>query len=187
MLDLQAIDKSWTLFLDRDGVINHEKYQDYVYNYDEFIFYEGVPEAMKLLAERFGKIVLTTNQRGIGRGLMTEEDLNNIHRHMLTDINAAGGRIDKIYYCTAANNDDPRRKPNPGMIQDAQVDFPEIDLAKSLIVGNNMSDMEFGRNGGIYTVFVKTTCPQQAIPHPAIDLAFNSLPDFAKALQLKQN
>ncbi|MFT3823065.1 MAG: HAD family hydrolase [Chitinophagaceae bacterium] len=184
MLNLQSIDKSWTLFLDRDGVINHEKYQDYVYNYDEFIFYEGVPEAMKILSDRFGKILLTTNQRGIGRGLMTEADLDVIHHHMLQDITAAGGRIDRIYYCTAANNEDPRRKPNPGMIWEAKLNFPEIDLSKALIVGNNMSDMEFGRNGGIHTVFVKTTHPQQALPHPAIDLAFDSLADFAKALQM---
>lgn len=184
MLDLKAIDNTWTLFLDRDGVINHEKHQDYVYNYDEFIFYEGVPEAMKILAQRFDTIVLTTNQRGIGRGLMTEADLEKIHQQMLRDISAVGGRIDKIYYCTSATNDDPRRKPNPGMIWDARADYPQIDLAKSLIVGNNLSDMEFGRNGGIHTVFVKTTHPEQALPHPAIDLAFNSLPDFAKALQL---
>ena len=184
MFDLKAIDNTWTLFLDRDGVINHEKHQDYVYNYDEFIFYDGVPEAMKILAQRFDTIVLTTNQRGIGRGLMTEADLENIHQRMLRDLNAAGGRIDKIYYCTAATNDDPRRKPNLGMIRDAQADYPQIDLAKSLIVGNNMSDMEFGRNGGIHTVFVTTTHPEQVLPHPAIDMAFHSLPDFAKALQL---
>jgi histidinol-phosphate phosphatase family protein len=185
MLDLKQINKTWTLFLDRDGVINHEKYQDYVYHYDEFHFYEGVPEAMKILAERFGHIILTTNQRGIGKGLMTEEDLLDIHTKMIADLQAAAGRIDHIYYCTSVDNDHPHRKPNPGMVIQAQTDFPDIDLKKSLIVGNNMSDMEFGRNAGIYTVFVKTTHPEQVIPHPAIDLAFDSLPDFAKALQTR--
>jgi D-glycero-D-manno-heptose 1,7-bisphosphate phosphatase len=185
MLDLKKIDKSWTLFLDRDGVINIEKYQDYVYTYDEFIFYEGVPEAIKTLSDLFGLIILTTNQRGVGRGLMTEAALQDIHTQMIRDIVSAGGRIDHIYYCVANDPYDPNRKPNPGMIYQAKKDFHTIDLQKSLIVGNNMSDMEFGRNGGIYTVFVKTTHPDQAIPHPAIDLAFNSLPDFAKALQLK--
>jgi len=61
--------------------------------------------------------------------------------------------------------------------------FPQIDLRKSLIVGNSMSDMEFGRNAGIYTVFVKTTHPEQVFPHPAIDMMSGSLPAFAKALQ----
>jgi D-glycero-D-manno-heptose 1,7-bisphosphate phosphatase len=183
MLDLNKIDKSWTLFLDRDGVINHEKYKDYVYNYNEFIFYDGVTEALKTLAEKFGPVIITTNQRGVGRGLMTEADLQVIHTSMVSDIEAAGGRIDKIYYCVADDPTDPNRKPNPGMIFKAKQDFKAIDLNKSLIVGNNMSDMEFGRNAGIHTVFVKTTNPEQPLPHPAIDLAFNSLPDFAKALQ----
>ena len=185
MLDLKKIDKSWTLFLDRDGVINIEKYQDYVYNYDEFIFYEGVLDAIKTLSELFGLVILTTNQRGVGRGVMTEADLQAIHTQMTRDIVANGGRIDHIYYCVADDNKDPNRKPNPGMIFQAKKEFPTIDLQKSLIVGNNMSDMEFGRNGGIHTVFVKTTHPDQPFPHPAIDLVFNSLPDFAKALQLK--
>jgi len=185
MLDLKKIDKSWTLFLDRDGVINVEKYQDYVYTYDEFVFYEGVQEAIKTLSALFGLVILTTNQRGVGRGLMTEAALEDIHTQMTRDVVNAGGRIDQIYYCVANDPYDPNRKPNPGMIYQAKTDFPAIDLQKSLIVGNNMSDMNFGRNGGIHTVFVKTTHPDQPIPDPAIDLAFNSLPDFAKALQLK--
>lgn len=183
MLDLKKINKSWTLFLDRDGVINQEKYRDYVYKYHEFIFYESVPEALRILSEKFGLIIITTNQRGVGRGLMTEADLLDIHNNMVRDIDAAGGRVDRIYYCTADDPAHPCRKPNPGMIFQAKQDFPAIDLHRSLIVGNNMSDMEFGRNAGIHTVFVKTTNPEQALPHPAIDLAFNSLPDFTKALQ----
>lgn len=183
MLDLKQIDKGWTLFLDRDGVINHEKYQDYVYNYDEFMFYDGVPGALVKLNKIFGLIIIVTNQRGVGKGLMTEKQLEDIHFKMLRDINAAGGRIDHIYYCTSIDNSHPNRKPNAGMIFQAKEAFPDIDLHKSLVVGNNMSDMEFGRNGGIYTVFVKTTHPEQVFPHPSIDLAFESLPDFAKALQ----
>ena len=170
--------------MDRDGVLNHEKYQDYVYNYDEFVFYDGVKEAMKLLAERFGLILITTNQKGVGKGLMTEADLQDIHHRMTQEIAAAGGRIDKIYYCTSTDNNHPNRKPNPGMAKDAQKDFPAIDLQKALIVGNNISDMEFGRNAGMHTVFVKTTHPQQPLPHPAIDLAVDDLPTFAKALHL---
>jgi histidinol phosphatase-like enzyme len=116
---------------------------------------------------------------------MTDADLQDIHTKMTGDIEKAGGRIDRIYYCTANDSTDPFRKPNPGMIFQAKKDFPAIDLQKALIVGNNISDMDFGRNGGIYTVFVKTTHPDVALPHPAIDLAFNTLPDFAKALQTK--
>jgi len=184
MLDLSQIDNTWTLFLDRDGVINHEKHQDYVYNYEEFKFYDGVLEAMKTLASRFPRIIITTNQRGVGKGLMTEADLHQVHAHMVKDITAAGGRIDKIYYCTSLDNNHPNRKPHPGMAHEAVKDFPAIDLHKSLIIGNNISDMEFGRNAGMHTVFVKTTHPQQPLPNPSIDLAVMDLPEFAKALQL---
>ena len=115
MFDLKQINKNWTLFLDRDGVINHDKDQDYIYNYGEFRFYDGVPEALKFFASLFGHIIIVTNQRGVGRGLMTESDLQDIHTNMLADIRKNGGRIDKIYYCTSTDNQDPNRKPNPGM------------------------------------------------------------------------
>lgn len=183
MLDLQRIDNSWTLFLDRDGVINHEKKEDYIYNWEEFRFYDGVLEALQLLNKQFNRIVMVTNQRGIGRGLMTDADLRNIHEHMLAAIQQAGGRIDKIYYCPAIDKADPCRKPNPGMAFSAQRDYPEINLQRSLIVGNKLSDMQFGRNAGMHTVYVRNTHPEQG-PDAAIDLAFNDLSDFAKTLQL---
>jgi len=64
----------------------------------------------------------------------------------------------------------------------AKKDFPDIDLSKSIMVGNKFSDMLAGRNAGIYTVFVKTTNPDQPVPHSDIDLVFDSLVNFAKAL-----
>jgi D-glycero-D-manno-heptose 1,7-bisphosphate phosphatase len=183
MLDLTQVNSDWTLFLDRDGVLNHDKDQSYIFNYGEFKFYDGVLDALKFLAERFGMIVVVTNQRGVGKGLMTEADLQDIHTRMIGAITKAGGRIDAIYYCTSIDDDDPNRKPNPGMFNQAQAEFNDIVPHQSIIVGNNLSDMEFGRNTGMHTVFIKTTRPQQEIPHTAIDLAFDSLPDFAKALR----
>jgi D-glycero-D-manno-heptose 1,7-bisphosphate phosphatase len=184
MLHLKDIDKSWTLFLDRDGVINKEKFEDYVYSYDEFIFYDGVPEAIKIATEKFGLLVVATNQRGVGRGLMTEEDLAGIHLNMLKDVRAAGGEISKVYYCISLDNASACRKPNPGMAIEAKNDFPQIDFSKSVMVGNNISDMEFGRNAGMHTVFLTTTHPDHAGHKASIDLVFDSLYSFAKALQL---
>jgi D-glycero-D-manno-heptose 1,7-bisphosphate phosphatase len=182
MPDFKLIDKTWTLFLDRDGVINYEKPMDYIYNYHEFVFYEGAKEALHFFSGIFNIIILTTNQRGIGKGLMTEQDLDEIHKSMMQDIEAAGGRIDNIYVAPGATDDDPLRKPHPGMAFMAKKDFPAIDFSKSVMVGNNLSDMEFGRNAGIrYTVFLKTTHPDFELPNPAIDIAFDSLEDFAKA------
>ena len=183
MLDLQSINKNWTLFLDRDGVINHEKESDYIYNYHEFIFYDGAQEALKIFAEIFSTIIVATNQRGIGKGLMTEEDLKDLHTQMLHDIETAGGRIDKIYYNTAMTNDHPMRKPQSGMALQAKKDFPLIDFSRSIMVGNNVSDMLFGRNAGMHTVFLRTTSPDLELPPNASDLSFDNLIDFAKALQ----
>jgi D-glycero-D-manno-heptose 1,7-bisphosphate phosphatase len=183
MFDLKNITSDWTLFLDRDGVINIEKYEDYIYHYGEFVFYEGTKEAIKFLSTKFKRIIVITNQRGVGRELMTEEELIDIHNQMLSDVEASGGRIHKIYYCISTDNAHPNRKPNPGMFLEAQNDFPDIRPETSLMVGNNLSDMQFGRNAGMHTVFVKTTNPEQPLPHPLIDLAFNDLAAFAKALQ----
>jgi histidinol-phosphate phosphatase family protein len=184
MLDLQQIDKDWSLFLDRDGVINHEKDQSYVFHYGEFLFYDNTKAALQILTEKFGPIVIVTNQRGIGKGLMTTEDLYRIHQKMVEEIVLAGGRIDNIYHSDSLLDDHPDRKPNPGMALRAQKDLPAIDFTRSVMVGNNISDMEFGKNAGMYTVFVRTTKPGQTSPHPSIDMIFNSLYDFAKALQL---
>ena len=184
MLKLGSIDPSWTLFLDRDGVINRDKDQSYVFNWEEFKFYPGVLDSMELFNKTFNHILVVTNQRGVGRGMMSEADLLEIHQQMVEAIQDAKGRIDKIYYCISNNNDDPNRKPNPGMALQARKDFPDIDWLKSIIVGNSLSDMEFGRNAGMHTVFLKTTNPDIQLPHPDIDLAFNTLPDFAKALQI---
>jgi len=181
-LDLASIDKSWTIFIDRDGVINHEKKEDYIRNWREFVFYEGVKDAFKILGDKFGKIIVVTNQKGIGKGLMNEFDLHSIHEHMQKQIKNAGGRVDKIYYSTSIDNEHQDRKPNPGMAFRAKEDFPSIDLARSIIIGNKPSDMLFGRNAGMHTVFVATTHPETAFPHPDIDLRFTSLLDFAKAL-----
>ena len=182
ILDLTVIDKTWTIFIDRDGVINQEKKDDYIFNSKEFTFFDGVLEAFFQLSSKFGNIIIVTNQRGVGKGLMDEIALNDIHQFMQIQIEKAGGRIDKIYYCTSTDNNHPNRKPNPGMALQAKMDDPSIDFSRSIMVGNKPSDMLFGRNAGMYTVFVATTHPDTAFPHPDIDLRFNSLPDFVKAL-----
>ena len=182
VLDIKKIDSNWTLFLDRDGVINHEKKEEYILNKGEFKFYDGVLEAMNSFTAKFKTIVIVTNQRGIGKGLMTEDDLTGIHKHMLAEIQSNGGKVDKIYYCTSTEKTTFNRKPNPGMALLAKNDFPGIDFSKSIMVGNKLTDMLFGRNAGIFTIFTATTNPDIAFPHPDIDFRFNNLLEFAKAL-----
>jgi D-glycero-D-manno-heptose 1,7-bisphosphate phosphatase len=184
MLDLKTIDNSWTLFLDRDGVLNHDKANDYIRNWEEFRFYDNTLEAVSILANHFNRIVVVTNQKGVGKGLMSVADLTNIHSNMLSCIQTSGGRLDKIYYCADLSDDSVNRKPNPGMAHQAMKDFPEIEMSKSIIVGNRISDMGFGRNAGMHTVFIATTHPETPFPDPLIDLRFNDLLEFAKALSL---
>jgi histidinol-phosphate phosphatase family protein len=157
------------LFLDRDGVINREKAGSYIFTKDEFAFYEGVPEALAQLAAAFDYIIIVTNQRGIGRGLMTEDALKEIHDHLKTEVEKLGGRIDAIYYAPFTDGNHPYRKPNPGMALAAKQAFPDIDFAQSVMIGNNLSDMQFGRTMGMKTVFLHTTQRQMNMPHPLID------------------
>jgi D-glycero-D-manno-heptose 1,7-bisphosphate phosphatase len=182
-LDLANIDESWTLFLDRDGVINYENPGNYVRNWEEFRFYPDTPENIAFFNSRFQRVFLATNQRGISRGLMTLNDLEDIHRQMQESIEQKGGHIDRIYYCVDMESVSPCRKPNPGMALQAASDFPEISLSKSLMVGNNISDMGFGRNAGMATVFLTTTNPEMAFPHEWIDLHFQDLNEFVQALR----
>ena len=176
------INDHWTLFLDRDGVINVEKNQDYIRHKGEFVFTEGTLEAMPLFAKIFPRIFVVTNQKGIGKGLMTHDDIADIHGHMLERIEAAGGRIDRIYYCPELDDDHPDRKPNPGMGLQAARDYPSTDLSRSLMVGNTMSDMNFGRNLGMKTVFIPSTKPMPELPHPLVDFVADNLLALAKAL-----
>ncbi len=178
-----GIDKTWTLFLDRDGVINHEKHKDYIHHWDEFHFYDGVKEAVATFSQLFGRIVVVTNQKGVGKGLTKVEDLTLIHQNMLRELAAAGGHIDKVYFCADLEETSPNRKPNPGMGLQARQDFPEIDFKKSVMAGNTLSDMAFGRNLGVYTVFLTTTRPDVRLDDPSIDLACSSLAAFADLLR----
>jgi histidinol-phosphate phosphatase family protein len=182
-LDFKTIDKSWTLFLDRDGVINEEKYMDYVNTWDEFTFYPGVLPAIKIFSEKFGRIFIITNQRGVAKGVTRLEDLNIIHKNLLYNVKQAKGKIDKIYFCTDMENTSVNRKPNTGMGLQAQKDFPDVEFSKSIMIGNTLSDMQFGRNIGVaYTIFLSTTLPDIQLPNPLIDYLSRDLYSVAIAL-----
>ncbi|WP_298301367.1 HAD family hydrolase [Hydrotalea sp.] len=179
---LPHINEEWTLFLDRDGVINAEKKEEYVLSWDEFHFLPGVKEALALLNPLFKRIVIVTNQKCIGKGLLTEDGLHTIHTNMLREIQQTGGRIDKIYFCPDLTDESPNRKPAPGMAFQAKASNPEIDLAKSIMIGNKLTDMGFGKNAGMFTIFVATTNPETPFPHPLIDARFDNLLLAATAL-----
>ena len=179
--DLKNIDSSWTLFIDRDGVVNDEKHLDYIHTWEEFKFYKGVKEAFQIFNKRFGYIIMVTNQRGVAKGVTKLKDLQLIHKNMKKEIKDAGGRIDKIYVCTEMES--PNRKPNPGMGLQALKDFPDIEISKSIMIGNTLSDMQFGRNLGVkINIFLPTTRKDVDLKNGNIDMVFNDLISVAKAL-----
>lgn len=177
------IDKTWTLFLDRDGVVNEENVGFYVTTWEEFHFCEGALEALKSLKDIFGRIVIVTNQRGVGRGVMTRETLKEINHNTTMAVAEAGGHIDRIYACTAVDDNDHNRKPNTGMAVQAKEDFPEIDFRKSVMVGNSLSDMVFGKRLAMHTVFLTTKHEPFSLPHDMIDEQFPALLAWAMTLK----
>ncbi len=171
---------SWTLFLDRDGVINHRYIDDYVKTPSDFKFLPGVIEAMQIFNQIFGKIIVITNQQGIGKGLMTESELQSIHQYMIQEIKNNKGRIDSVYYCPDLKGSGSFfRKPNIGMGLKAKKEFNEIKLNKSIMIGDAVSDMIFGKRLGMKTVFISDE-HTKAKQHPEwIDFISVSLFDFA--------
>ncbi len=182
MIPLEQVDADWTLFLDRDGVINHEKENDYINTWDEFLFYDGALEAFQIFAGIFKRIIIVTNQKGVGKGVTKEADLQIIHKNMQAKIEQNGGRIDAIYYCTDLDNDSANRKPQIGMGLQAIEKFSEIDITKAIMIGNNLSDMQFGRNLGVYNVLLTTTIADKNIKDDSIDATFSDLSAFSLAL-----
>jgi len=171
--------KDWTLFLDRDGVISHRVPNGYVTQWEDFHFLEGVLEALGKLAGIFGKIILVSNQQGVGKGLMSWDSLEKIDLNMKDTIRQAGGRIDASFYSPyLVSENHPDRKPGIGMGHKAKAAFPGIDFLKAVMIGDSTSDIEFGKNLGMITVFL--TNDENHTEN--VDFIFSTLHDFAEAL-----
>ena len=146
--------KNKAIFLDRDGVINVEK--NYVHRVKDFQFIEGIFELCALVQQLNFKIIIITNQAGIGKGYYTTDDFDRLTKWMLAQFRAHGIGVEKVYYCPyhptegvgeyRKNSSD--RKPNPGMILKAKREF-DLDLSKSILVGDKDSDLEAGRAAGV--------------------------------------
>lgn len=149
------VDTSWTLFLDRDGVINTRKIGGYIETIEEFEFLPGAIDAIVKFSNQFDRILVVTNQQGIGKGQFSTNDLTKIHTKMQLEIEAAGGRIDSIYFCGDLKNpESPDRKPNPGMAIQAKYDFPDVNFSKSIMIGDSPSDIAFGKRMGMKCIGV---------------------------------
>jgi histidinol-phosphate phosphatase family protein len=176
--------EDWTLFLDRDGTINKRLPGEYVWNYNQFSFLPDVLSAIPIFNAHFNHVIIVTNQQGIGKEIMNEEMLQKVHDKMMEDIHLSGGFIDEIYYCPDLEIHDPTcRKPNPGMALKAQQDFPEINFRKSIMIGDSLSDIQFGQRLGMKTVWIQN----REVEHidqiiDLVDYQFDSLISFAYSL-----
>lgn len=177
-----SIDRRWSLFLDRDGVINRRIPGGYVKTWEEFEFLPQVPRAIRTLGELFGRVFIVSNQQGIGKGLMDKTDLETIHSVMLEKIAESGGRVDRVYYSPYLEEEDhPTRKPNTGMALAAVKEFPEVHLERSVMVGDAVTDIQFGKDAGMVTVLLSENPEQYKGPEP--DLIFKDLIGFAEEME----
>lgn len=173
------VDKSWTLFLDRDGVINERIMGGYVRNTEEFVPLPGAVESIARLSELFGLVFVVTNQQGIAKGLMSESNLQEIHRFLMQRVDECGGRLAQCYYAPGmASPDNQLRKPKPGMALLAQRQHKMVEFSRSVMVGDSDSDIVFGKNLGMKTVRILTVEPVKV----EADLTLNSLEELFKML-----
>ncbi|MDQ1122976.1 D-glycero-alpha-D-manno-heptose-1,7-bisphosphate 7-phosphatase [Microbacterium trichothecenolyticum] len=159
---------NWCLFLDRDGVINTRIMGGYVRSWSEFTFVPGALDALAALATWAPRIVVVTNQQGIGKALMSLDDLVALHAQMTEAVAAAGGRIDAIEFCPHLDAAGcVCRKPRPGMATRYLDAHPEVVGAASVMVGDTDSDIEMGHRlaaitGGCHTVRIGEKVDQRA-------------------------
>jgi D-glycero-D-manno-heptose 1,7-bisphosphate phosphatase len=144
------------IFLDRDGVIVENR-PDYVRTWSEVVFFPQALAALTKISNSPYKIVIVTNQSVVGRGLITLKVAEEINQKIFTTILQSRGRIDGIYMCPHAPTDKCTcRKPKPGLILSAASDL-DIDLNRSLLVGDALTDIQAGKAAGISkTMLVRT-------------------------------
>ena len=146
-------------FLDRDGVLNEDR--GYVHRWEDFAFLPGVIDALRRLQQKGYLLVVITNQSAVARGLCAETDVLALHERMRAFLHGQGIELAGIYYCPHHPQGSVSdyaivcscRKPEPGMILRAAREHG-IDLSRSLLVGDKISDLEAGRAAGIPSLYL---------------------------------
>lgn len=142
--------------LDRDGTINKD-IGTYVTNPSAFEPIPGSLEAVALLRSKGHRVVVITNQAGIGKGLMTPQDVDKVHDYMFKLLGEAGcPSIDGLYYSTTNLKDDIYAKPNIGMFQRCEKEIPQIKFKQGFYVGDKLSDLKAAAKAGARPVLVRT-------------------------------
>lgn len=176
-----------TVFLDRDGVLNRKMPEGrYVTRWSEFQMLPGVPEAIDRMNRAGLRVIVVSNQRGIALGLYTSEDVRQIHAAFQLSLQDHAAHVDGFYFCPHDKRQCECRKPLRGLFDQARAEFPEIDAATSVMIGDSLCDIEFGSRLGMKTVFIEgNTAHQKPGAESARQLAdarFSSLLEATEAL-----
>ena len=149
------------IFLDRDGTLNEEVH--YLHRKEDLKILEGVPEAIRMLKEAGYKIVVVTNQAGVARGYFPESDVQELHQYINECLSPLGAGIDYFFYCPhhpvcgqgIYKKECRCRKPDTGLFEMAE-QVLQVDKSRSWMIGDKWSDVEAGKNYGVYTILVGT-------------------------------
>jgi D-glycero-D-manno-heptose 1,7-bisphosphate phosphatase len=176
-----------TVFVDRDGVVNQKLPEGrFVTSESEFRPLPGVYEAIAKLNQAGMRVFVVSNQRGIAMGLYTAADVLDIHAAFQNELNVFGAHVDAFYFCPHDKAECDCRKPLPGLFNQAQADFPDINADSSVIIGDSWSDVEFGRRLGMLTVFIEgdpaLQKPGSEAARDSADVHFANLPAAVDAL-----
>jgi D-glycero-D-manno-heptose 1,7-bisphosphate phosphatase len=144
------------IFLDRDGVIIENR-SDYIRSWKDVQIFPQALRALAKIRDSQYKIVIVTNQSAVGRGLVTIEKANKINDRLIAEINKHGGRVDGVYMCPHAPQENCLcRKPQPGLLLDAARGL-SLDLNRSVMIGDALSDLQAGQLAGVdQTILVLT-------------------------------
>ncbi|MGC0420182.1 D-glycero-alpha-D-manno-heptose-1,7-bisphosphate 7-phosphatase [Embleya sp. AB8] len=160
-----------TFFLDRDGTLNISPAPGrYVRSPDELTLLPGVAAAIRTLNRTGRRVVVVTNQRGVARGLMSLDDLAAVHERLTESLRAQGAFLDAVYACTHHEFACRCRKPQPGLLQRAMADFPDIAPGDAVMIGDTESDVGAGRAAGTRTVLLAEPGRASAADLVAADL-----------------
>jgi D-glycero-D-manno-heptose 1,7-bisphosphate phosphatase len=173
-----------TVFLDRDGVLNEKMPEGrWVATWDEFRVLPGVPEAIARLNDAGLRVIVVSNQRGVALGAVSMANVEAIQLRFQGLLAEQDARVDAFYVCPHDRLECNCRKPLPGMFLQAQREFPEIAIQSSVMFGDSLSDIEFGRRLGMTTVLIDGDPKRQA---PGVEdarkLANLHFPSFAEAV-----
>jgi D-glycero-D-manno-heptose 1,7-bisphosphate phosphatase len=161
---LQGLKPGGVVFLDRDGTINEKAAaSEYVTDPGGLRVLPGAAGAVRRLNDAGVAVIVVTNQRGIALGWMTESDLEAVHTELREQLDAqAGARLDAILHCPHERGTCGCRKPAPGLLLEARARWPEIDLPRSVVVGDSRADVEAGRAVGAAAVLLGEHAPDLA-------------------------